>query len=72
MWAAAKRLAMDMSFVILLGVVVFALNVPRWHDNPNLKIQGRVRQPETIHDVWTSCLSAWLARAPKSPKGSRA
>ena len=27
-----------------------ALKVPRWHDNPNLKIQIRVRQPETAHD----------------------
>ena len=44
------------------------LNVPRWHDNPNLKIQVRVRQPETVHDVWNSCLSAWLARAGKSAK----
>jgi hypothetical protein len=42
-----------------------ALNVPRWHDNPNLKILVRVRQPETVHEVWNSCLSAWLARAAK-------
>ena len=45
-----------------------ALNVPRWHDNPNLKIQVRVRQPETNHEVWNSALSAWLARAANSPK----
>jgi hypothetical protein len=45
-----------------------ALHVPRWHENPNSKIQVRVRQPETVHDVWNSCLSAWLARAAKSPK----
>jgi hypothetical protein len=50
---------------------IFVMNAPnvlRWHDNPNLKIQVRVRQPETVHDVWNSCLSAWFARAPKSPK----
>jgi DNA-binding transcriptional LysR family regulator len=45
-----------------------ALRVPRWHDNPNLKIQIRVRQPETVHDVWNSCLLAWLARNGKTPK----
>ena len=45
-----------------------ALNVPRWHDNPNLKIQVRVRQPETVHEVWNHSLSALLARAAKSPK----
>jgi hypothetical protein len=42
-------------------------DVPRWHDNPDLKTHVRVRQPETLHDVWNSCLSAWLARATKSP-----
>jgi hypothetical protein len=46
---------------VILGMN--ALNVPRWHDNPNLKIQVRVRQPETAYDVWNSCLSAWLVRA---------
>ena len=42
------------------------LNVPRWHDNPNLKIQVRVRQPETVHEVWNASLSAWFARVPKT------
>lgn len=45
-----------------------ALKVPRWRDNPNLKIQIRVRQPETIHEVWNSALSAWLARNGRTPK----
>jgi hypothetical protein len=35
-----------------------ALNVQRWHDNPNLKIQVRVRQAETVHEVWNAGLSA--------------
>jgi hypothetical protein len=30
--------------------------------------QVRVRQPETNHEVWNSCLSARLARIAKSPK----
>jgi hypothetical protein len=49
----------------ILGVN--ALRVPRWQDNPNLKIQVRVRQPETVHEIWNSGLSAWLARVAKSP-----
>jgi hypothetical protein len=44
------------------------LKVSRWHDNPNLKILVRVRQPETVHEVWNSALSAWLSRNGRSPK----
>jgi hypothetical protein len=40
-----------------------ALHVPRWHDNPNLKIQVRVRQRETTDDLWN---------AAKLPRGTAA
>jgi hypothetical protein len=49
-----------------------ALHVHRWHDNPNLKIQVRVRQPETVHEIWNSALSAWLSRHAKSPPKEQA
>ena len=45
-----------------------AMKVPRWRDRPSLKIEIRVKQPETTHILWNSSLSAWLARNGKTPK----
>ena len=45
-----------------------ALKVPRWWDRPSLKMEVRVRQPETTHTIWNSVLSAWLARNGRTPK----
>src|SRR5262249_54026572 len=39
-----------------------AMKVPRWRDRPSLKIEIRVKQPETTPILWNSTLSAWLAR----------
>lgn len=45
-----------------------AMKVEGWWNMPSLKIDVRVRAPETIHTIWNSSLSAWLARNGKSPK----
>jgi hypothetical protein len=65
------RIPVDVTAETLYEAAILGMNaltVPRWRDNPNLKIQVRVRQPEPVHDVGDSCLSAWLARAAKSSK----
>ena len=50
----------------ILGMT--ALKAPRWQDDPNLKIEVVVKQPEIRHEIWNSVLSAWLSRNGKSPK----
>ena len=34
-----------------------AMKVPRWQDRPSLKIEVRVKQPETKHTLWNSVLA---------------
>jgi hypothetical protein len=63
--------SVDVTAETLFEAAVLGMNllrVERWHDNPNLKILVRVRQPETTHEVWNSALSAWLARSGRGPK----
>jgi hypothetical protein len=51
----------------ILGMTT--MKVSDWRNARNLKIEVRVKAPETTHTLWNSVLPAWLARNAKTPKG---